>query len=127
MYTGWPREASRSAMTGSENDRSLEPGGVDLFEAAVFHSDMQPLVDEVLQRAVALQPIGFLGEVERLVGMHRAQHAPMQLLLIARLRGIGDHEVGITLGDLVENGDIVAMNGDLGVLDVGAREALIGA
>ena len=58
---------------------------------------MQPLIDERLQRRVERHPIGLLGEVERLVGMDRAEHAGMQLLLKARLRGVGDHQVGFAV------------------------------
>ena len=68
---------------------------------------MQPLIDEGLQSGVALHPLGFLGEVERLFRMHRAEHAGVKPLLVSRLRGIRDHQIGVALGDLVEDRDIV--------------------
>src|SRR3954454_7751099 len=68
---------------------SIEPGLVDRLIAAVLAGDVQPLIDERLERDVTLQPVRLLGEIERLVGMNGAQDTGMQLLLIARLRGVG--------------------------------------
>ena len=61
----------------------FEPGGVELLEAAVGHRNVQPLIDEILPRGVALQPVGLFREVEWRLRMHRAQHAGVKLLLVA--------------------------------------------
>src|ERR1700742_2425434 len=76
-----PFRKSRFLMANpaTPSQNLLEPGGVDLLVAAVLVGDVQPLVDKSLQRDVALQPVGLLGEIERLVGMHGAEHAGMQL------------------------------------------------
>src|SRR3954452_4136221 len=59
---------------------SIEPGLVDRLIAAVLAGDVQPLIDERLERDVTLQPVRLLGEIERLVGMNGAQDTGMQLL-----------------------------------------------
>src|ERR1700688_349815 len=64
----------------------FEPCRINFLEAAVLDRDVQPLIDERLEGGVALQPVGLLGEVERLFRMHRAKHAGMKLLLVSRLR-----------------------------------------
>src|SRR5215216_5249262 len=115
------------AQTGSFNRESIEPGPINFPEAAVLGGDVQPLIDKGLQRDVALQPIGLLGEVERLVRMHRAEHARVLFLLIAGLGRVRHHQVGVALGDFVENRDVVVPHLDLGVLDVRFGKAFIGA
>src|SRR6185437_3289909 len=87
----------------------------------------QPLVDERLEGEVARQPIGLLGEIERLVGVQRAELPRVQLLLQHRLAGIGDHDVGLAGGDLVEDRHVVAIDGDRRLLEIVAGEFLVGA
>ena len=106
---------------------SFEPRRIELLEGAILHRDVQPLVDESLQRDVALQPIGLFREIERLFRMYRAEHAGVKLLLVARLGRIRHHQVGIALGDLVEDRDVVVVDPDLRILDIGARKTLVGA
>ena len=43
-------------------------------QACSGNHSAQPLIDNGLQRDIALQPVGFPGKVERLFGMHRAEH-----------------------------------------------------
>ena len=51
----------------------------------------------------------------------------MLFLLVAGLRRVRHHQVGIALGDFVENRDVVVPHLDLGVLDVRLGEAFVGA
>ena len=122
-----PHRRSISRRNHAFGGRSVKPGRIDLLETAVFDRDVQPLIDECLERGVALQPVGFLREIERLFRMHRAKHAGVKLLLVSRLRGVRDHQIGVTLGDLVEDRDIVVVDLDLGIPDIGPGKPLVGA
>jgi hypothetical protein len=51
---------------------SFKPGGVNLLEAAVVAKGLQPTIDKSRKGGVALQPVGFFGNVKRLFRMHGA-------------------------------------------------------
>ena len=87
---------------------------------------MQPLIDEGLQRGVLRHPIGFFREVERLFRMDRAEHAGMLLLLEARLRRVGDHQIRLACRELVEDRQIVGIDDDLRGVEMRAVEPLVG-
>ena len=59
--------------------------------------------------------------------MHGAEHAGVKFLLVTRLRCIRHHQIGIALGDLVEDRDIVIVGLDLGVLDIGLGKSFVGS
>jgi hypothetical protein len=87
---------------------------------------VQPLVDISLQSDVARQQHGLLREVERRVGMDRAQ-LRVQALLEARLDRVGDHHVGLARNNAVEDRHVVGIHRQRRVRRAGTREALVGA
>ncbi|MNF09941.1 hypothetical protein D3C80_2107370 [compost metagenome] len=56
--------------------------------------------------------------------MHRAQ-LWMQLLLYPGLDGIGHHQIGFAVDDLLEDGDVVRMHDDLRLLEAGSGKHFI--
>ena len=88
---------------------------------------MQPLVEKAVERGIVGRPIGLLAEIERRVGMDRAQHAGMQLLLVARLGGVGDHQIAFAVRQRVEDRGVVGMDVDAGGVQMGAVELFVAA
>src|SRR6266404_1212632 len=87
----------------------------------------QPLVDERLEGEVARQPIGLFREIERLVGVQGAELAYVQLLLQHRLARVGDHDVGLAAGDLIEDRHVVGIDRDRRALEIVAGIFFVGA
>src|SRR5215212_10691945 len=87
-WRGDPRLPFRSRRPGSA---SIEPLGEQGPRGAGLLAEVKPLIDELLERHVALNPIGLLGEVEGLVRVDGAEHARMLLLLKTRLGRVRHH------------------------------------
>ncbi len=79
-----------------------------------------------LEGLVARQQVGLLGEVEGLLRMHGAEFR-VQTRLQAGLDGVGHHQVGLAVDDLLEDRHVVRMHQDPGLLQVRPGEFLVGA
>ena len=82
--------------------------------------------DPFLPRHVARQQERLFAEIEGVVWMDRAQRR-MQRVLQPRLGGIRDHQVGPSGQQFVEDAGVVGEHHDLGQVQMGAVERLVGA
>jgi len=95
-------------------------------QRAGLHLQMQKLIDPLLQGNIAWQKIGLLAEIKGLIRMHAAQFG-MQPVLQSGFCGIGDHHIGTTGDQFVENAGVVGKDDNLGVVQVCAIKCFIGA
>lgn len=87
----------------------------------------QPLIDIGDKDHVRRHPVGKLRMVERRVRMHGAEYARMQVCLQPGLDRIGDHQIGLSLGQRVEDGCVVLPRNYRRFLQMRLIEALVGA
>src|SRR5260221_6126828 len=107
--------------------RLFQPFVGDRLVFLAHHRLAQPLIDERLEGEIARQPVGLLGEIERLVGVLGAELAFLQFLLQHRLARIGDHDVGLAAGHLIEHRDVVGVDRDPRALEIVAGIFFVGA
>ena len=82
---------------------SRQPSGEYRLMHASKVEQAQPLIDIGDKDHVARHPVGKLRMVERCVRMHGAEYARMQVCLHPGLDRIGDHQIGLSLGQRIED------------------------